>query len=49
MKQAIITPGYLLKFMTEDQYEDFLADLQEEYNISHNEPIFIIAEWGEKE
>jgi len=47
MKQVIVKPRDLRKFMSADKYEDFIAYLQKTRNIPVNTPIFLLAEWSE--
>jgi len=46
MKQFLITPNDLLKFMKEEDYDAFINYLVNENNIPKDAPIWIIGEWS---
>ena len=48
MKQIIITPDDLIKFMGKDNYYEFIEYLRTENKIPQKEPIWIIAEWSKE-
>lgn len=48
MKQTIITPDNLIKFMGKDNYYEFIDQLKTKNKIPEKEPIWIIAEWSTK-
>lgn len=46
MKQAIIRPDDLIKYMGEDKYIEFLNMLTKRHKIANDLPLWIILEWG---
>lgn len=49
MKQFLITPDDLMKFMGEDVYFEFIDYLKEENKVPDGEAIWIIGEWSKEE
>ena len=49
MLRKLIRPDEIMKYMTEDNYIKFIDYLAKKCKIPVNEPIWIIAEWSEKD
>ena len=48
MKHILITSDDLIKFMGKDNYYEFIEELKRKGQIKDEIPIWIIAEWSEK-